>query len=589
VLTDHFAWCKGLGWLSWNGQRWAIVTDQAVGEAHDQALRSASVMRSRIAAIAGRKPVTSPSTMTIAIPITATYYVTSSGNDANSGTGTSTTTAWKTLTPVNSHVFLPNDRVFFAGGQTFTGGLYIHNVASTSASPVTLASYGTGKATISSAAGSVGAYIYQMGGVVIQNLNFSGPGIATANKEGILFYNDVASTVYPYIRINGCAITGYTDGISIGGGIGSSGYSDVRIENSDSFANKKNGILLFAVNNNTHSNIYIGYCKAYNNTGITGQASPTGSGIQIGETNGCTVEYCLAYGNGASNTAAPGPVGIWCYDSTGIVIQNCESYNNLSGGGDGDGFDIDGGCTNCIIQYCYAHGNKGGGFCLFQYAGASTFSGNKIRYNVSEKNQMGEINIWGANATSLVTNSDVYNNTVYASLGPAIDFFNTNITAITVKNNIFLTVGGMTIFDTPGTANITLANNNYYNLSGTFVIWWGGTQYNSKAVWGQDATGLSVDPILSNPGAGGTVGDATLLSASTAYRISDPSSLMINAGATISSPGTVDFYGETLFNGAIADIGSDEYYTSPPGLGQPYGKRMGGIPHVRLSRSHSIW
>jgi hypothetical protein len=75
----------------------------------------------------------------------------------------------------------------------------------------------------------------------------------------------------------------------------------------------------------------------------------------------------------------------------------------------------------------------------------------------------------------------------------------------------------------------------------------------------------------------------------TAYRINDPSSLMINAGATISSPGTVDFYGETLFNGAIADIGSDEYYSSPPSLGQPYRKRVGGIPHVRLTRSHSIW
>jgi hypothetical protein len=197
----------------------------------------------------------------------ATYYVSSIGNDSNAGTGQTAGTAWKTLTPVNSHVFVPGDIVNFAGGQTFTGGLYIHNVASTQASPVTLQSYGTGKATISSAAGSVGCYIYQMGGVSIQNLNFSGPGIATANKEGILFYNDVASTVYPYIRINGCAITGYTDGISIGGGSGSSGYSDVRVENSDSYANKKNGILLFAVNNNSNSNVYIGYCKAYNNTG----------------------------------------------------------------------------------------------------------------------------------------------------------------------------------------------------------------------------------------------------------------------------------------------------------------------------------
>ena len=496
--------------------------------------------------------------MTIAIPITATYYVTSTGSDSNLGTGTSATTAWKTLTPVNSHTFLPGDNVFFAGGQTFTGGLYIHNVASTNSKPVTLDSYGTGNATISSAVGTVGAYIYQMGGVVIQNLNFTGPGVATANKDGIQFYNDAASTVYSYLRITSCTITGYQNGISIGGGAGTSGYSDVRIQSCSCNTNKKDGIQTYGAAKYSLSNVYIGSCSTYNNTGIAGQGSPTGSGIQLSSVNGGTVEYCVSYGNGASSTAATGPVGIWVYDSTAVIIQNSESYNNTSGGGDGDGFDIDGGCTNCIIQYCYAHGNKGGGFCLFQYAGASTFSGNILRYNVSEKNGLGEINVWGANATSLVTNSDIYNNTVYASLGPAIDFFNTNFTGVTVKNNIFLTVNGMTIFDSPGTANLTLANNNYYNLSGAFVIWWGGTQYSSKAAWGQDAAGKSVNPLLNSPGTGGTVGNAANLPTMTAYQISGSSSPMIDAGAVISSPGLVDFYGNALFYGA-ADVGSDEY------------------------------
>src|SRR4029077_3752052 len=79
--------------------------------------------------------------------------------------------------------------------------------------------------------------------------------------------------------------------------------------------------------------------------------------------------------------------------------------------------------------------------------------------------------------------------------------------------------------------------------------------------WGVDATGLSVNPVLTNPGAGGTVGDATQLPTLTAYRISSFSSPMVNAGATVTSPGATDFYGKALFSGA-PDIGSDECYLS---------------------------
>jgi Right handed beta helix region len=491
--------------------------------------------------------------------VAATYYVRTTGNDGNPGTGPAAGQAWKTLTPVNGHTFVPGDTVLFNGGDTFTGGLFVQNVASGSANPITFASYGTGKATISSAAGTTGCYIYKMGGVVIQNLNFTGPGVATANKEGILFYNDAVTTVYPYIRINGCNISGYTNGIGIGGGNGSSGYSDVRIENCECFANSTNGILTFATNNNSNSNIYIGYCKAYNNPGKAGQTSPTGSGIQIGEVNGCTIEYCLAYGNGASNNFTQGPVGIWCYDSIGVIIQFCESYDNLSGGGDGDGFDIDGGCTDCIIQYCYSHGNKGCGFALFQYAAASTFSNNIIRYCISERDKFCGIALWGANTSSKITNSQIYNNVVYASLGAALDVYNSNLSGITVSNNIFLTINGMTLVDHQGTTGLAFANNNFFNMSGAFVIWWGGTQYSSRAAWGVDATGLQVNPQLNNPGNGGTIGDATQLGTLSAYQISSASSPMVNAGATITSPGSFDFYGDALYSGA-PDIGADEYY-----------------------------
>lgn len=486
-----------------------------------------------------------------------TYYVRSSGSDANPGTGSTAGTAWKTLTPVNARTWLPGDICYFNGGETFTGGIYVHDVASTQASPVTFDSFGTGRATINTTSTtSIGFYIYKMGGMVIQNLNFTGPGV-TSTKEGIFFYNDAAANVvYPYLRIINSNITGYMSGIVVGGGAGTAGYSDVRIENCDVYANRKNGIQFYGSANYAHANVYIGNCRTYNNTGLASQSNPTGSGIELARINGGTVEFCTSYGNGAANTFTSGPVGIWVYSSTGVTIQKSESYNNLSGGGDGDGFDLDGGCTSCCIQYCYSHGNKGAGFAMFQYAGATTFANNIIRYNISEADKFCGIALWGANTTDKITNSAIYNNVVYATLGAALDVYNSNISGITVSNNIFLTTGGMTMVDHQGSTGLTFSKNNYFNLSGAFVLWWGGTNYGSVAAWGQDAGGLSVNPQLVNAGAGGTIYPAALTTL-TAYKLA-AGSPMINAGGTITSPGSTDFWGDALYSGA-PDVGADEY------------------------------
>jgi Right handed beta helix region len=492
-----------------------------------------------------------------------TFYVTVAGNDGNTGQGTTAGLAWKTLTPVNARTWLPGDICNFNGGETFTGNVFIQNVASTQASPVTFQSYGTGRATINTTnVANVGFYVYKMGGMVIQNLNFTGPGV-TSTKEGIFFYNDAAgNVVYPYVRIINCNITGYMTGIVIGGGAGTAGYSDIRIDNCEVFANRKNGIQMFGSANYALANVYIGNTKTYNNTGLASQSSPTGSGIELSRINGGTVELCTSFGNGSANTNVAGPVGIWCYSSNNVVIQKCESYDNLSGGGDGDGFDLDGGCTNCTIQYCYSHGNKGAGFALFQYAGATTYSGNVIRYCISENDKLAGIALWGANTTDKITNSSVYNNTIYASLNPALDVYNSNLSGITVSNNIFLTINGVALVDHQGTTGLTFTRNNYYPVSGAFTLWWGGTNYASVVAWGVDATGLSVNPQLTGVGAGGTIYPAALTTLS-AYKISSGSSPMISAGTTITSPGSTDFWGDTLFTGA-ADVGADEYI--PPAV-----------------------
>src|SRR5688572_18957656 len=77
----------------------------------------------------------------------ASYYFSAAGNDT---TGTGTQAApWATIAKLNALDLNPADSVFFRGGDTFTGKIdLVPTDTGTSASPVTINSYGTGRATI---------------------------------------------------------------------------------------------------------------------------------------------------------------------------------------------------------------------------------------------------------------------------------------------------------------------------------------------------------------------------------------------------------------------------------------------------------
>src|ERR1035437_1628380 len=76
------------------------------------------------------------------INLAATYYVdANSGNDANSGTTTSS--AWKTISKVNANSFTPGDNILFLRGCTWIGTLNCIS-SGTSSSPIVYGSYGSG-------------------------------------------------------------------------------------------------------------------------------------------------------------------------------------------------------------------------------------------------------------------------------------------------------------------------------------------------------------------------------------------------------------------------------------------------------------
>jgi len=148
-----------------------------------------------------------------------TYYVSPSGNDNDAGTSPST--AWKTIGKVNTVTFSAGDSILFEGGETFSGQLVFNDEAGTSTSPITVSSYGTGRATLSNptmgveGSASTGLGIYNNAGFEINNLILVGPGNEGDRWDenvGIRLDADLgtAGARVDYIRIDNVDVTNYS-------------------------------------------------------------------------------------------------------------------------------------------------------------------------------------------------------------------------------------------------------------------------------------------------------------------------------------------------------------------------------------------
>lgn len=515
-----------------------------------------------------------------------TYYVSPSGNDASSGTSTSA--PWKTINKVNSVTFHAGDQILFQGGQTFSGIIYFPQAdAGTATNPITVASYGSGRATINGGTGTA-LYAYNTAGFSIHDINFTGSGSTTNTGSAINFYNDLANnTILDYIKVNNTTITGFHAGISIGSGNGSSGYSNMALQNGTISNCAQSGIVTYANNPNVHQNVYVGSMTVSNITGVTNQTTNSGNGIVLGSVANATIEKSLVHDSGQLCTASQCAAGIWAYNSTNVVMQYNEVYNMHTGSqADGDGLDLDINMANSVMQYNYSHNNDGPGILMASnFSGTNGYNNNTIRYNISENDARkntaaGAIEAWGS-----VTNTQVYNNTVYITPNAygtpnAVTIANWGITnqsanGLYFRNNIFQTTNNvafvtLTTDELASMQNVVFQGNDYYTTSTPKFIW-GNTTYNSLSAWrtatNQEIlttinTGSTANPKLTSPGNGGTIA-VTSLKNLTAYKLQS-SSPMINTGLNLVTlfsinPGKTDFYGNTIPHNTNYDVGAHEY------------------------------
>lgn len=394
------------------------------------------------------------------------YYLDPAGDDA--AAGTSPEAAWRSVGRANRHAFAAGDRLLLKRGGAWDGGLRLPGTG------LTIGSYGSGPRP-------------RVNGGETHALTANGPASGWTISDLELTSTNARN---PARRI-----TGGTCGIFLGQEepCESLVIRDCLIHDTSGpgiylLARKDSGVVF--------RNVTIERCEVYNaSCGVQFHTGPRmrpdafqafrisrvvvhdigGDGIvPFCGTDGL-VEHCVAYRTGLGVSPKDhSPVAIWFAANTRCTIQYCEAYDNRDGGrgGDGGGFDLDGGCTDCVLQYNYSHDNQGAGFLICSWDPEEFPNrGSVCRYNLSINdglaNGYGGLQFWQAER------AQVYNNTVVTRRAPAVKFASDPIGGSfgEIANNIFVIDAAEDIplleSDFP-LAETAFRNNVHFRRSGSF-------------------------------------------------------------------------------------------------------------------------
>lgn len=441
---------------------------------------------------------------------------------------------------------------------------------------------------------------------------------------GIAFVADDGISHNSGVRIDHVDVHGFggiwgSAGISIAGNTTGSAFSDIDIHRSDVHDNGPNGVYVWGFPTDSAQHLHVSivrvaaYSNAFSDAGRAAASAalnvpnnPSGhsseSGINVFDAQGLTIDHCLAYDNGKFGS---GGAGIWAARSDDCLIQYCESYDNHAPGvTDGDGFDLDLGITNSVVQYNYSHDNDGAGFLIYEPHSrvgiAAPNQNNVLRFNISSndarKNGYGGISIGNdiRNDASQLSGEQIYNNTVYTPASSGVIESSAFLVmgsglleGMAVRNNIFMTTGDTAQIsvgagtDLRGAGNVFQGNdyweagsapnalNIVWSSTGTDgVVQW--SRYRTLGDWqvdtGQEmlagvSTALNENPRFYDLPAAGTIGDTDRLPTLAAFRL-DADSPLRHAGLGLAKlfgidDGGFDFYGNALPDGARLDIGAN--------------------------------
>jgi len=520
-----------------------------------------------------------------------TYYVDSvGGNDNNNGTSQSA--PWKNLTKVNTVTFQPGDQILLKCGSVWNSQQLYPKGSGSSGSPIVINSYGAGNKPLINGAGAYqeAVHLYnqqywEINNLEVTNWSASGPGI----RQGVRILNGDAGTLN-HIHllnlnihdVNGDMSTGRDRGKGNGGilvdvvGTAVPGkYNDIRIEGCFIHDLSRTCVKFFSDWGSfcTNPTVVLSTNVVVRNNVVDNYA---GDGICAHFADAALVEYNVS-SRGCYNLDLAN-VPIWTWDNVNSVLQYNEAYDTVQTR-DGMAYDIDGCCSGNILQYNYSH-NNAGGFIMFvcspdcaaknfAYVRLPFCSNNTFRYNISQRDMNKVFHFAGK-----VNDNYLYNNTVYVGAG------------------LLKTVDSMKCGDIgprkQGPVNTSLYNNIIYNteasgarytLTGTNYVW----DYNlfygyHPSGEPSDAHKLTSDPLLVNPGSGGT-GRSTV----DGYKLQAGSPAR-DSGMTVPNNGGKDYWGNTVPTGSGADRGAHEYTTgAQPPVANFSGNPTSGPPPLAVA------
>ena len=435
------------------------------------------------------------------------YYIGTNNGNLSDG---SKQNPWKSFKDVKYSLLKAGDTIYLMNDCVFES-LYINAlVAGTKDNPIVITSYDSSKAKIVSG-DKAGFHIRNSSNVRIERLHLTGSGRKNGNTKSGLHVEDCDNISIYDIETEGYQKSGLYIQTS----------SDIIVDGVDAHENGFAGIYVSGIygKKNTAKNIIIRNCKAENNPGDpTNLTNHSGNGILVGSCSNVLIEYCTATNNGWDMPRkGNGPVGIWAYEADSVLIQYCIAYRNKTseGSADGGGYDFDGGVTNSTIQYCLSYENEGAAFGLFQYAGASHWYNNTIRYCISENDGLvsaarAGVFVWNATGDpSQLKDCYFYNNTIYNKKGAAISYEpDSEHSNFYFYNNIFVSHDDLI---TGVYNNSTFRANNWYSL-------------NNKGFKIRDINSLNTFPDFKNPGKT-NITDPYKLSSYDAYTLPESSIL----------------------------------------------------------------
>ncbi|MBM4071674.1 MAG: hypothetical protein FJ271_22495 [Planctomycetes bacterium] len=308
------------------------------------------------------------------------FHLSAKGDD--DADGATPQRAWRSLDKLRGIDLVAWDQIVLAEGEEFRGGIsLLPSVGGSAKQPIVIRGGGPRRATI--IAEEFPAIDATAGGIEIRDLILKGPGMPPGEGKkpipGIQFYTDDAKGKrHAHLRIERVEVSGFSGpGVSSGGWHDNQpGYDDVLISEVRAHDNQGVGITFFGKRDPAQSayanrKVVIRDCVASKNL--------SGSGIVLGGVDNGLVEYSLA----AENLGKGGGVGMWAYDSKNVRFRHCIVHGTRTDGKDGGGFDLDGGCLDCLVERCLSFDNFGPGYMHCDYPKAGKTQGNVIRFCIS--------------------------------------------------------------------------------------------------------------------------------------------------------------------------------------------------------------